>query len=260
MLIAVVLSGVVRNWGRGRRVAWIWWATGASFVLSLGPVIVHDALAWVFLDDRVWPLPYLLLERLPGFSALSLLWRLGAGPALGVALLAAWSLRGRRPVWAVVTLLLVSLEAQLVAPTGGMPAFTDARVHTALDALRNAPDGAVLNHPVVGGRAYLHEQSVHGQPLAGRLNFPNNGVGKAVWEAARRATTMDDVEGRKAVQQAAEQHGVRYVVLHEDPLAGPDMYDEAAASLRRRFPALPGAGPEATQGPLAVEIVVLRLY
>jgi len=260
VLLAVVAMGVWTRREHLRSVRWIWVAGGVTFLLSLGPVIVHEGLAWVFLDDRVWPMPYLLLERLPGLGSLSLLWRLGAGPALGGALLAAWSLQGRKPVWAITTVLLVMFEALWVAPTGGMPAFTDARVHSALVALRDAPPGAVLNHPVVGGRAYLHEQTTHGMPLAARLNFPNNGVGKAVWEAARRSTAMDDVEGRKAVQATAEQMGVRYVVLHEDPLAAPDMYDHAAEVLRRRFPALPSGGPRAHQGPLAEDVVVLRLF
>ena len=263
--VGVVLGGVVL-WGlwthrrRLRPVSWVLVAGGVTFLLSLGPVIVQGGLAWVFLDERVFPMPYLLLERLPGFGSLSLLWRLGLGPVLALSVLAAWSLRGRPPWQVAVVGLLVLVDFRVVAPTAGLPAMTDARVHTSLEALSQSPAGAVLNHPVVGGRAYLHEQTTHGQPLAARLNFPNNGVGRVVWEAARKATSLDDAEARKRIRQTAQDMGVRYVVVHDDPDAGPDMYDDAVRSLERLFPALPADGPRAESGPHATRVTVLRLY
>lgn len=258
--------GVVAAWGLWRRrdqlgaVGWLLLAGLATLLLSLGPVVVHQGLAWVFLDERVVPLPYLLLERLPGFGSLSLLWRLAVGPTLVCAVLAAKAAGtlSRRQVWAVVALVVV--ESTMVAPTGGMPTMTDARLHTGLSTLAESPEGAVLNHPVVGGRAYLHEQTAHGHPLAARLNFPNNGVGRVVWESARKAVSLSDDAARKQVRNTAQNMGVRYIVVHDDPDAGPDMYDEAVVLMRRVFPALDGDGPRAQTGPHAADLVVLRLY
>ncbi len=243
-----------------RTTAWLFAAAGLTLVLSLGPVVVHNGFAFIFLDDRAWPLPYLLLERLPGFGSLSLLWRLGLGPILAVAVLVAVGLR--ECSWRTLAFVacMVLLEAKLLAPTAGLPVYTEARVHSALESLARAPEGAVLNYPVVGGRAYLHEQTTHGHPLAGRLNFPNNSVGRAVWEAARRAATQSDEDGRDTLRQSAQNFGVRYVVVHEDPGASPDMYDDAVQAMLRRFPALDHDGPRSETGPHAAAVTVVQLY
>ena len=259
-LLGLAAWGLWRRRAERRSVRWLLLAGGITLALSLGPVLVHDGLAWVFLDDRVWPMPYLLLERLPGFGSLSLLWRLGVGPMIALSVVAAWALPARAPRWVALGVLCVGVEARTVAPTADLPAMTEAQVHSALEALSEAPAGAVLNHPVVGGRAYLHEQTTHGQPLAARLNFPNNGVGRVVWEAARRATGQPAAQARKAIRSTAQDMGVRYVVLHDDPATGPDMYDGAVETLRALFPSLPAEGPRAQTGPHAADVVVLRLY
>ena len=260
VLVAVVGVGL---WTRRSSLRPLWGVALAGVgtaLLSMGPVVVHEGLAWVFLDERVMPLPYLLLERLPGFGSLSLLWRLAVGPVLALGVVAAWTLRHTKPPWVLLVGLLVVAEFRWVAPTAQLPAMTDSRLHPALEVLAESPEGAVLNHPVVGGRAYLHEQTGHRQPLAARLNFPNNGVGRVVWESARKAASLDDAGARKLVRQTAQDMGVRYVVVHDDPDAGPDMYDDAVQNLLRLFPALPAGPPLATSGPHAAELTVLRLY
>jgi len=260
VLVAVVVIGIWTRRTPVRPLRGIALAGALTAVLSMGPVVVHEGLAWVFLDERVMPLPYLLLERLPGFGSLSLLWRLAMGPVLALGVFAAWTLRQTKPSWVVLVGLLVVAEFRWIAPTAQLPAMTDARLHPALEVLAESPEGAVLNHPVVGGRAYLHEQTGHRQSLAARLNFPNNGVGRVVWESARKAASLEDAGARKLVRETAQDLGVRYVVVHDDPDAGPDMYDDAVKALLRLFPALPAGPPVAESGPHAADLTVLRLY
>ena len=259
-LALVCLWGLWRARRRLRPVAWLLVGGLACGLLSLGPVIVHDGLAWVFLDERVWPLPYLLFERAPGLGSLSLLWRLGQGVALVAAVLAAWSLRDRSARWVLVCGLCVLAEGRLVAPTAGLPVSTDARTHPVLDVLQQAPEGAVVNHPVVGGRAYLHEQAVHQHPVAGRLNFPNNGTGRAFWEVVRRSVGASPEHARRDIRAKAIDTGIRYIIIHDDPDAGPDMYDEAVQLAESLFPAMGSEGARATSGPHSQEVRVVRLY
>ena len=104
--------------------------------------------AWIFADERAMPLPYLLLEPLPGFSSLSLLWRLGLAPALALGIAASAAVAGRR--WApVVAVAAILLDGVLLSPLG-RPGHAPTGIAPAIAALKEAPDGAVLNFPVVG--------------------------------------------------------------------------------------------------------------
>ena len=259
-LALVGVWGIWRSRHQCRPIVWLLVGGLVCALLSLGPVIVHDGLAWVFLDDRVLPLPYLLLERVPGVGSLSLLWRLGQGAALAASVLAAWALRGGDARHVAVVLLLVAAESRILAPTAGLPVSTDARTHSVLEVLHDAPSGAVVNHPVVGGRAYLHEQTVHQHPVAGRLNFPNNGTGRAFWDVIRRSIGADADKARRDIRAKAVETGIRYIVVHDDPDAGPDMYDEAVALAESLFPVLGSSGPSASSGPHRQDVRVVRLY
>lgn len=259
-LLLVAAFGLYTHRRELRDVGWLLAGGAVCGLLSLGPVIVHDGLAWVFLDERVWPLPYLMLERVPGLGSLSLLWRLGQGAALAIAVVAAWALRGRSVGVVGLVAALVFLESRLVAPTAGLPVHTEARTHPVFDALRDAPAGAVVNYPVVGGRAYLHEQAIHQMPIAGRLNFPNNGIGRSFWTTVRRSLAVDDGDARRDIRAKAIETGIRYIILHEDPEAGPGMYDEAVELAEELFPAMGESEPRATSGPHSQGVRVLRLY
>lgn len=243
---------------RAMRPYWIAGLVGA--VLSLGPVLVHNGHAWIFWDERVVPLPYLLLERLPGTSSLSLLWRLSHAPALLVALGAAWALRRSKAAWALVAALVVAAEARFVAPTADLPAFTETRVHAAIEDLADLPAGAVIHHPVAGGQPYLYGQTVHQHAIAGTLNFPNNGAGRALWEELRRTVGTPPDIARKRVRTKAQQLGIRYLLIHQVTDARPDMADEAAEWALALFPPAASDGPRATTGPHSVPVFLVSFY
>jgi hypothetical protein len=210
-------------------------------VLAMGPVVVMDG-APLVLDGRLGiPLPWFLLERLPGFSSLSLLYRLGAGLSLALSVLAGLLVSESRLARFGPPLLslLVLAELRLASPMRGLPDVEDASVSEPIAWLAEAPDGAVMNFPVVGGRAYLYEQVTHGKPVAGSLNFPNNHAARKVWGTMLQALERgEDAEGfKKAVVKRAHDVGIRYVVVHIDPMARPDMHDEAVRELSDVFPA-----------------------
>lgn len=249
--LAAALLALRRRQGEG----WIWLGGSLALVLSLGPVLVADGAAVIIAGDRAIPLPYLLVERLPGFRSLSLLHRLTLGPALALGLVAGLgAASARRPAAvAAVLSLLILVEGRLLSPMQGLPDAVEVVAPKLLSPLRDAPEGVVLNHPVVGGRAYLYEQTLHGKPIAGTLNFPNNALGIRAWRelilAAEALGSDPDEQAllafRERVGKRARAVGVRYVVLHEDPVARPDMHDVAASAVAAAFVPLGDAAPDA---------------
>jgi len=244
----VLLLGAGLALRRRRGTGWLWLAGLSGLALSLGPVAVRDGSAWIILQDRAIPLPYLLVERLPGFSSLSLLYRLAQAPALAAALLSGLAVGGlpwpRRAAGLAVGAVL--LEGRLLCPLHALPGLTAVVPAPALRALARAPAGVVLEWPVVGGRDYLYEQTIHQHPIAGSLNFPNNAVGMKAWRglvaAAAPVGAAPDTASLAAFRQAASTRaraaGVRYVVAHDDPEARPDMQDEAMRIIELAFPPL----------------------
>jgi len=203
-------------------------------------VLARFGQAVIVMGDRAVPLPYILIEGLPGFSSLSLLYRLALGPALAVALLAAVGVAGRshRVVGAVIVVML--LEGRVLSPLGHLPDTVDARVAPAIHALAEAPDGAVMNFPVVGGRKYLYEQTVHRKPVAGSLNFPNNLAAQRVWRTMLEVVDEEPAEFRSHVGSVAKSVGIRYLVVHVDAMARPDMHDRAVVMVKQSMDLLGG--------------------
>lgn len=222
---------------RRRGLGWLLWGGLAAGILAMGPVAARFGEPVILGGDRAIPLPYLLLERLPGFRDLSLLYRLGQLPALALAVGAGagWGNRSRTPMLASLLVGVgIFLELRLLAPTQGLPESTEVQVEAPILALAQAPEGAVMNFPVVGGRRYLYEQTVHGKPIAGGLNFPNNAASQRVWkvlvDAAPLAAT-DPEAWRAQVTAAACRSRIRYLVAHTDSMARPDMHDTAVRAV-----------------------------
>lgn len=259
-LIAAAALGARRGGARG--VGFLWLAGGLGAVLAMGPVVVKDGSAFIFADQRAIPLPYFLLERAPGFSSLSLLYRLAQASALALALLAALGVpRGSaRAVGAVLLLILV--ENRLISPVAGLPDAADSAAAPAIVALAEAPEGAVMNFPVVGGRGYLYEQTVHGKPVAGALNFPNNGASRKVWKTLIEGGSLSPAELRVKVATAARAARVRYLVVHEDTMARPDMHDTGVRLLRAAWPAplADGTGPLPQTGAGGADLPAATVY
>lgn len=230
-------------------------------LLSLGPVLARKGMALIFLDDRVLPLPYLLVERLPGFSSLSLVWRLAQAPALAVAVLASVALAGRSPRSVALFCAAVLVEVRLLSPVAHLPDLAEVGLSPAIEALRTAPAGAVMNFPVVGGRGYLYEQTHHRHPLAGTLNFPNNGAARRVWQALLDGAAQGGALNLGPVVKQAQKQGIRYIVVHEDPSARPDMHDVAVRALAAALtPMAEGPAPDPPGPGSPTNVRVYRLW
>ncbi len=234
----VVIVGAALSWRRVRHPSW-WIAAVTGALLALGPVLTHEGAPVIIARKLAFPLPYLLLEPLPGFDSLSLVWRLAALPALCLTVLAGGGyagihLAGRLPVWGLAALLAVA-ETRFASPMRGAIATVSAEVAAPILALAEAPDGAVMNYPVVGGRPYLYEQTAHGRALAGTLNFPNNAASMSLWRLVLNNSGAPKPDFPRAFGEEAQKLGIRYIVLHVDAWAPADMHDIAARSVREIF-------------------------
>lgn len=230
----VGIVAMLASLGRRERTG-AWWAGALlAAALACGPVLAQKGGPVILAGNLAVPLPYFLIEKLPGFASLSLLWRLSQLTVLAVAVLAGRAAGGRAGIAALVAVAAIA-ETVWVSPMAGQRETTDATVPAAIVALTTEPDGALMNFPVAGGRAYLYEQTVHGKPLTGGLNFPNNNASRKVWkEALVNADAAPDVLAA-AVRAKARQQGVRYLVVHIDAMARPDMHDTAVRALKGAF-------------------------
>ena len=203
-----------------------WLATVGLIVLAMGPVVVIGGLP-ANIRGHALPLPYSILELLPGFSSLSLLYRLATVPALLLAVLADRA-RGR---WA----LLVLGEVLLVSPMRGLPDVSPVERPAPIVALRDRPEGIVVNLPVLAGRNFLFEQTIHEKPVAGSLNSGMNRPGLRLLAAARkvRAGELTTAE----LTNVAKREGVRYVVFHKNTLMA-ETFVASWTGIRRNFEAL----------------------
>ena len=219
---------VLRFWveiGGGALCEGVSFAGLLCFVLSLGPVLLYQGEPIVLGHDRVFPLPFFLIEQLWGVSSLSLLYRLGLGTMLVIALLVGLAPLNRN--WFVFFLLILLFELRIISPAASYPHFTDALPETAFRLLKAAPPGAVMNHPVVGGQRYLYEQTIHHKPLAATLNFPNNVSARRLWKKMIAASKLPHGDC-KVISKTAKQIGIRYLVLHHDMNSRPDIHDKGA--------------------------------
>jgi hypothetical protein len=234
----LVAAGIALR-GRVRSLA-PWVVAGAlGLMLAMGPVVCVDGAAWILDRRLVVGLPWFLVERLPGLSSLSLLYRLALAPSLALAVLAAGAVaHPGRARWTPVLVGVVALELRLLSPVAALPETSDAQVAAPIHWLADAPKGAVMNFPVVGGRRFLYEQTVHGHPLTGGLNFPNGPSSRLVWAAMTRANEqgLEGAAYTREVGRVAQRQGVRYLVVHEDANARPDMHDAAVSAMLRADP------------------------
>ncbi len=187
-----------------------------GLLVAMGPVLVVDGFP-LDLGGRALPLPFRLAEQLPGFEALSLLWRTSLVAVLCLALGADRALRRIRWRWALpLALGLLLLETRFASPAADLPAISPLGSSLALERLAEAPEGAVINLPVAANRAYLWEQTRHGHPLAAGLNTGANREALLLL-AALRKLKREELDAA-TLRQRAREMGVRYVVVHRDQL------------------------------------------
>ncbi len=206
----------------GRRRS-LWLACVGGVLLAMGPVVVINGFPYN-VAGRALPLPYAIIESLPGFASLSLLYRLATVSALLLAVLADRA----RPAWA----LLIALEVALLSPARTLPEVAPVPPSAPLAALRELPEGIVVNLPVLAGRNFLFEQTLHAKPIAGSLNSGINRAGLRVLAAGRKLRTneIDAV----AFTSIAKEAGVRYVVFHKNILMA-ESFVTAVTGIRRSF-------------------------
>jgi hypothetical protein len=208
-------------------------ATGAA--LSLGPVLLRRGEPLVLAGDKVVPLPYFLVEGWPGFSALTDVYALSMTASLALGLLAASAIDGRRLRWLGVAIALVTAEVLWVSPAAGLQGATSVPRSPALSMLADAPEGAVVNFPVIAGRPYLYEQLHHRKPLCGGLERPDGPGAAELWTVAHANAGRDPTWVRTKISTAAKRLGIRYVSIHLDPDAQPDMHHAAIRTMERAF-------------------------
>ena len=231
-LMGLGLLGLRR---RGRGTGFLWLAGVTGVVLSLGPVVVRHGEPLLLAGRKVLPLPYFLVESLPGLDSLTMLYRLAQAPALALALLAAAAVSGRRVHLIAVAVGLIVLEGRWAAPTAGLPASTPVGADAAIQTLASAPEGAVMTFPVVRGRAYAYEQVHHQKPLAGSLSHPTGPAAEQLWSQVLEHAQRDPTWIRTKISTAAKRLGIRYVLIHVDPDAQPDRYTIAIDVLERAY-------------------------
>ena len=232
----VVLGLGVWGWVRRRRhTGFLVWGGATCLILSLGPVLMHSARPVLILGDLGVPLPFLLLESFPGFGALSLPWKFALGPVIGLSILAGLAIdqRGRRTT--LIAMSMITLDVLVMAPTAERSRVVSVDDDASLRGLRAAPPGAVINYPLAPGRGYLAEQLVHQKPIAGMLNRVGNEPAARLWKRIRAESRKDPDTFHRAVSSTAERLGIRYVVIHTDPDAEPDMYTSAVIQMERLF-------------------------
>ena len=132
--------------------------------------------------------------------------------------------------------ILALAETRFLSPARRLPGHLNGEVSAQIAALAEAPDGAVMNYPVVGGRAYLYEQTAHGKPVTGTLNFQNNNASRKVWKAAMESAGVENGRFARIVTAEAENAGIRYLVVHVDAHADDDdLHTDAVRAIREAF-------------------------
>ena len=216
------------GWAHPRLDATLLLTLVVGLLAAMGPVLVVGGLP-LDLGGRALPLPYRMVEDLPGFAGLSLLWRLAVAPTLALALLADRAL-ARWPGWlGFAALALVLAEVHWISPAADLPAFSRVPRSRAMQDLSEAPPGAVLNLPLAADRAYLYEQVLHRKPLAASLNSgaTREAIGLLADLKRRRAGEL----APEALEDHARQAGIRYVVIHRDQLVA-DTFIPSITALR----------------------------
>lgn len=220
---------------RRQNTAFLWLGGVLCGVLSLGPVLVTAGRPLLLADTLAIPLPFLALESLRGFEHLTAPWMLSAGLAIGLSIIAGLAVDQRGTRIALAAIVAVATDSFWVSPTSELRQSMSNSEESTLMGLAAAPSGAVLNYPLESGRAYLYEQTLHGKPVAGTQHRAANEHAMRLLRRIRTESERDPDSFHRAVSSTAERLGIRYVVIHTDPDAEPDVYSRAIMELERVF-------------------------
>jgi hypothetical protein len=197
--------------------------------------LVHDANAVMLFGNLAIPLPFWLMEDLPVLRSLSQPWHLALGPVIAVALLAGVALDQRGKRWALAALVLLWIDARVFSPSSELSLALDVRPSAPLLGLASAPAGAVINYPLQPSRPYLYEQTIHGKPLAAMFNQVTNPQAMRLWRRIHAESKSNPDTFHRAVSATAKRLGIRYLVIHSDPDAEPDVYSASVRKIEKLF-------------------------
>jgi hypothetical protein len=221
----VVLLTCVLAWKTIRqRAIWLVYVGLIGFLLSLGPVLIVGSEPVVFFDKWGVPLPYFVLEHLPLFDHLTLLYRLSWIPIVVCTALAThyWSRTFKRMGW--VLFGLACIEMHWLSPVRNAPYCSQVGWYQSMSTLEDFPTGGVGFYPLAGGRPYMITSMLHRNPIASTLNYSANGASLAVLSVMRDVEAESDVVFVNSVRKIAKRRGIRYWIVSSDSSAMPDSF------------------------------------
>ena len=203
---------------------WLVFVGFLGLVLSLGPVLVVNSEPVVFFEKWGVPLPYFILEHLPLFDHLTLLYRLSWVPIVVCTALATqyWSQQYKRVGWALFG--LACLEMHVLSPVRDAPHCSQVDWYSSIVELEESPSGGVGFYPLAGGRPYMITSMLHNHPIASTLNYPANGASLAVLSSMRDLEAESDAVFIESVRKIAKKRGIRYWIVNSDSVAMPDAF------------------------------------
>ena len=241
--LPLVLAGV-GIW-RDRRRAGIWLGLAViAFVLALGPTLQFLGRP-VLLGGNEVPLPFRILQEVPGIGLVRVPARYGLLVTLCLAVLAGIGLAGWEPTWgkarnagnlgviAVVVAALLAEQITVPVPlvTPSAPAFYE-------QLGRSNEAGAVMEWPFCKQCAATnYYQTVHHHPVIGgyiarRLGYPIRNLPPQIEIAPPAADIFARAESTEVGRWALRYSGVRWIVVYRDD---PDLNEETTAQLLARY-------------------------
>ena len=212
---------------------WSIWSAGLGGLLSLGPVLVVNAEPFLISGLGI-PLPYILLESLPLFDHLTLLYRFSW---ISIVCLTGFAVHRWKSRWYVFCAAAIA-ETLLISPVRTLPTCTDLSFVQQVRSIKGTPEGIVGFYPLAGGRPYRASQVWHDKPLATTLNFPANNDSLSVLRTIRENESVEDDLFRTRVLEIAKRRGIRYWIVDADASVMPDEYHKGVHRLRDAFPVL----------------------
>lgn len=235
MGLMLLLGNLKIWWSRYWRLAFF---AFLGWLFSLGPVLVMDGHPFLIQGALAIPLPYFLLEPLPIFSSMTLLYRLSWMPILGVILLSVWIVEhhlSKKYFWCMMLLM----DSLFCNPNRNLPEFSrlfEPGLQENLLWLAEQESGAVVHYPLVGGRPYLFWQSIHRHPVAGMLNSPINSSYAKLLDFLEYRANYSSKTWVNELSEIAKRQGIRYWIVDLDPKIMPDHYFSHIQFVVANFP------------------------
>lgn len=227
VLIMLLLLGLLSPRVR-RKVGWVVWVGVAAFVLAFGPVLVQHGGSPMMLGDRVLPLPFALLDVLPGFERFWWPLRFQALAQVAVAAIAGALVGSVNRPW-LRTLLVAGLcaatiaESRIIAGFNGHSHRPPASFHVPelVTTLGRTPGKYPIMQVPLHNLGYLMWLPYHRQPIDGGIADARHLMPPAVAKrfvdipvlAALSAVSQGKKASMPGVEAALCDLGYRYLLF-----------------------------------------------